>query len=64
MREAKIDDFEGLWNCPAHYFSMKNNGEAKEGEEYCFRELNRCVKTIVSEIDGDRIIFEIISKEA
>ena len=64
LKEAKINDFEGLWNCKGHYFSVKNDKDTKEGEEYFFTDGKRKINVIVSEIQGDRIVFEIISKEA
>ncbi len=64
MKEASISNFDLIWNMRGHFFSTKNDPSAKEGDEYTFVDGTRRINCIISEIDNDIMIWEVLTKEA
>ena len=64
MREAHINNFDEIWNKSDHFFTTHYAYGVKEGDEYAFISFNKTIKAIVSEIKEDKVIWEIITKEA
>lgn len=64
MKEAHISNFDEIWNKREHFFVTYLAHGVKEGDEYVFLNFDRRIKAIVSEIKENKVIWEIITKEA